>query len=470
MPDNENRKIGVYWDFENIHAVLCDSHYHQPNWYGGYTIKKYPDGEPIINEMGDTVRHYNRWKHQEEIINITAIMDYIGSLGTISINKAYSNWSNFASYSASLNKYSFDLIQLFSKGSNAKNGADIRMAIDIIEDMNRYSHLDTIVIIGCDSDYLSIGQKIHQAGKVLIGIGVKDRTNVNWIHACNEFRYYSSLLKMTGAEKEDEEEEISVDEIEHARNLVTKSIKSISTLVERDYLTGSELKNKMLQLDPSFNHTNYDCDKFVDFLYKFPELLSVDSLAHGDIRVIPNISSKKSNIMIKDETRIRVMNNYATALLKGGIKMVHPKILRKSVNLAFHNILIDRNFHRLDDFTINLLEMTEANSVIYSSGLNVKKEDISEVVNLLLSAGIIYHEKFYDDDGNVTINIKIKENMYSVKHIFNLIYSKIITTIINYYNDKIDFEALYEFLYGDTQYYSEEFHNILDKLGLDFEK
>ena len=60
--------------------------------------------------------------------------------------------------------------------------------------------------------------------------------------------------------------------------------------------------------------------------------------------------------------------------------------------------------------------------------------------------------------------------MYSVKHIFNLIYSEIISTIMDYYNDEIDFEALYEFLYGDTQYYSEEYHNILDKIGLDFEK
>ena len=123
-----------------------------------------------------------------------SIMEFIAALGLVNINKAYADWSSFYKYSPSLQEFSIDLVQLFPRGRHGKNGSDIRMSIDVIEDLSLHQHLDTIVVIGGDSDYIAIAQKVRQRGKTIIGIGVKETTNQYWIKSCNEFKFYSGIL------------------------------------------------------------------------------------------------------------------------------------------------------------------------------------------------------------------------------------------------------------------------------------
>ena len=124
-----------------------------------------------------------------EVITINSIMEYVAGLGDVNINKAYANWTYLYPYSFDLQNHAIDLIQLFPRGRNGKNGADIRMAIEIIEDMTLNTHIDTIVAVGGDSDYISIAQKVRQKGRHIIGIGAKETTNQYWIKSCNEFSY-----------------------------------------------------------------------------------------------------------------------------------------------------------------------------------------------------------------------------------------------------------------------------------------
>ena len=63
--------LAVYWDFENIHASLCNLEFGN-NWY----IK-------------------NRTSEQPQVIAIDSIMEFIAALGLVNINKAYADWSSF---------------------------------------------------------------------------------------------------------------------------------------------------------------------------------------------------------------------------------------------------------------------------------------------------------------------------------------------------------------------------------------
>ena len=165
--------VALYWDFENLHASLSEARLGE----GSYNK---PDG---------------RFKAQEPLIEVQSIIDLAATLGPVAINRAYCNWQFFGRYREALMQGSVELIQLFPPGASAKNGADIRLCLDAFEDMGRFEHIGTIVIVGGDSDFMPLAQKIKAAGRTLIGVGDRKSTNVHWAKSCHAFHYYESLAE-----------------------------------------------------------------------------------------------------------------------------------------------------------------------------------------------------------------------------------------------------------------------------------
>jgi uncharacterized LabA/DUF88 family protein len=84
-------------------------------------------------------------------------------------------------------------VQLFPPGGTAKNGADIRLSLDAMEDLARFPHLGTVVIVGGDSDFMPLAQKIRAAGRRVVGVGDRRSTSRHWAASCHAFRYYETL-------------------------------------------------------------------------------------------------------------------------------------------------------------------------------------------------------------------------------------------------------------------------------------
>jgi hypothetical protein len=162
--------LAIYWDFENIHASLGNLRHDDKNWYR---------------------RH--RGEAQPEIVQIEVVMEYAASIGDVNINRAYGNWITFANYAANLQRHAIDLVQLFDRGPHGKNGADIRLAIDVIDDVLRHDQIGTVLVVGGDSDYIAIAQRVRARGLRVVGIGVDGATNPYWIHSCTEFKLYDVL-------------------------------------------------------------------------------------------------------------------------------------------------------------------------------------------------------------------------------------------------------------------------------------
>ena len=81
-----------------------------------------------------------------------------------------------------------------------KNSADIRMALDALTDVYTHPHLTHVVIVSSDSDFISLSQKIKQAGRFVAGIGMSGFSNRFWISSCNEFKFYQNLATPAVAE------------------------------------------------------------------------------------------------------------------------------------------------------------------------------------------------------------------------------------------------------------------------------
>ena len=81
-----------------------------------------------------------------------------------------------AAYKHQLTDRAVDLVQLFAT-SGTKNGADIRLAIDAVEDLLRHSDITHVVIVGGDSDYIPLAQRCKRMGRFVVGIGVASSTS-----------------------------------------------------------------------------------------------------------------------------------------------------------------------------------------------------------------------------------------------------------------------------------------------------
>lgn len=167
--------VALYWDFENLHAGLCEE-----------------------QDPGAYARPDNRFKVQEPLVDVQAVVDLAASLGPIVIHRAYCNWQFFGRYRDVLLQNAIDLVQLFPPGGSAKNGADIRLGLDAMEDLARFPHVATVVVVSGDSDFTPLAQKVRAAGRQVVGVGTRQATNRHWASACHAFHYYDALAKSAG--------------------------------------------------------------------------------------------------------------------------------------------------------------------------------------------------------------------------------------------------------------------------------
>ena len=128
-------------------------------------------------------------------VDVGAIIDFASSFGTLVLTKAYADWSAEvnAGYRGQLVGRAVDLVQLFPAAAYGKNGADIRLAVDAVEDMFRLPDLTHVVIVAGDSDYIALAQRCKRLGRYVVGIGVAGSTSRSLTAACDEFVSYDAL-------------------------------------------------------------------------------------------------------------------------------------------------------------------------------------------------------------------------------------------------------------------------------------
>ena len=188
MPNTQNGRVAVYLDFDNI--VL--------SWYdrvhGRNSFAR--DRQRIADDPTDTEIAA---RLQAAVVDVGAIIDYASSFGTLVLTRAYADWSApmNAVYRSQLVARAVDLVQLFPAAAYAKNGADIRLAVDAVEDMFRLDDLSHVVIVAGDSDYVPLAQRCKRLGRYVVGIGVAGSTAKALTAACDEFASYDSLPAVT---------------------------------------------------------------------------------------------------------------------------------------------------------------------------------------------------------------------------------------------------------------------------------
>ncbi|HTT53429.1 MAG TPA: NYN domain-containing protein [Streptosporangiaceae bacterium] len=297
MNDAGVTRVAVYIDFDNI--VI--SRYEQVHGRGQFQRDKVRGfsgaDKPADPDLADKVRRAT--------VDIGAVIDFASSFGTLVLTRAYADWSApvNADYRGQLVSRAVDLVQLFPAAAYAKNGADIRLAVDAVEDMFRLPDLTHVVIVAGDSDYIPLAQRCRRLGRYVVGVGVAGSTSRALAAACDELVTYDALPGIepidgpqppddpaaapeTAAEEPaatsttrgsrrarrpaatviDEADADAEDPQEAATRLLERALRLGQEKDDADWLHSSAVKNQMRRMDPSFSERALGYRSFSDFV------------------------------------------------------------------------------------------------------------------------------------------------------------------------------------------------------------
>lgn len=180
----QNGRVAVYLDFDNIVLSWYDRVHGRNSFSRDRQRIAEGDRDPEITA-----------RLEAAVVDVGAIIDYASSFGTLVLTRAYADWSApmNAEYRSQLVARAVDLVQLFPAAAYAKNGADIRLAVDAVEDMFRLEDLTHVIIVAGDSDYVPLAQRCKRLGRYVVGVGVAGSTAKSLAAACDEFTSYDSL-------------------------------------------------------------------------------------------------------------------------------------------------------------------------------------------------------------------------------------------------------------------------------------
>jgi uncharacterized LabA/DUF88 family protein len=203
-----------------------------------------------------------------EHFDVGTILEALKERGEVVTKIAYADWTRAGEYSRHLTQHAIRLVQRNLTPGGDKNGADINLALDALEMAFTHPHINAYVIVGGDSDFISLVEKLKQYDKQVFVVGGRSFTSHVMQRNCHEFIAYENL---GGGRRSDRGGRPSStggtpSAIEQAMPLVRRALKVLSDREVTPQL--GLLKSTLLQLDSTFSERNYGVSSFRDFAQK----------------------------------------------------------------------------------------------------------------------------------------------------------------------------------------------------------
>src|SRR5262249_6822685 len=204
-----------------------------------------------------------------EHFDVGVILDAIKERGEVVTKIAYADWTRAGEYSRTLTQHAIRLVQRNLTPGGDKNGADINLALDALEMAFTHPHINAYVIVGGDSDFLSLVEKLKQYDKKVFVVGGRAFTSVILQRNCHEFIAYENLGRKPAVRGGRPPLATAAAPIAQAFPIVRRALKILSDR-EVSPQTGL-LKSTLLQLDSTFSERNYGASSFLDFVEKLAQ-------------------------------------------------------------------------------------------------------------------------------------------------------------------------------------------------------
>jgi len=200
--------------------------------------------------------------------DIGVVLEALRERGDVVSKIAYGDWTRAGDYSRSLTQHATKLLQRNLTPGGDKNGADINLALDALEMAFTHPHINAYVIVGGDSDFITLVEKLKQYDKQIFVVGGRAFTSVVMQRNCHEFIAYENLLgsRRGSSDRGRQTGPIAQTPIEQVVPLVRRALKILSDREVSPQL--GLLKSTLLQLDSTFSERTYGAGSFRDFAQK----------------------------------------------------------------------------------------------------------------------------------------------------------------------------------------------------------
>ena len=206
-----------------------------------------------------------------EHFDVGTILEALKERGEVVTKIAYADWTRAGEYSRALTQHAIRLVQRNLTPGGDKNGADINLALDALEMAFTHPHINAYVIVGGDSDFLSLVEKLKQYDKKVFVIGGRAFTSIILQRNCHEFIAYENLVRKPAVARggRPPAPTMASSPLAQAFPIVRRALKILADR-EVSPQTGL-LKSTLLQLDSTFSERNYGASSFLDFAEKLAQ-------------------------------------------------------------------------------------------------------------------------------------------------------------------------------------------------------
>jgi uncharacterized LabA/DUF88 family protein len=212
--------------------------------------------------------------------DIGVVLEALKERGEVVSKIAYGDWTRAGDYSRSLTQHATKLVQRNLTPGGDKNGADINLALDALEMAFTHTHINAYVIVGGDSDFITLVEKLKQYDKQIFVVGGRAFTSVVMQRNCHEFIAYENLVgSRRGADRRQQGPAAGQAPIDQVVPLVRRALKVLSDREVSPQL--GLLKSTLLQLDSTFSERTYGVGSFRDFAQKLANAGHVRLREHG---------------------------------------------------------------------------------------------------------------------------------------------------------------------------------------------
>ena len=234
-----------------------------------------------------------------QTFDIGAVLEAIKERGEVITKVAYGDWKRSGEHGRAMAQHAVRMVQRVMTPGGDKNGADINLALDALEMAFTHAHINAFVVVGGDSDFITLVEKLKQYDRKVFVVGGRAFTSQVMQKNCTEFIAYENVVPERSrpqrpARGERPRESAGTQSIEQAVPLITRALK---VLVDREVSPQlGLLKSTLLQLDSSFSERDYGVSTFREFAEKLSErgLVSLKQQGRSTLVELPDAATPSS--------------------------------------------------------------------------------------------------------------------------------------------------------------------------------
>lgn len=207
--------------------------------------------------------------------DVSVVLEALKERGEVVSKTAYGDWSRAGDYGREMTQHAVHMVQRNVTPRGDKNGADINLALDALEMAFTRNHINAFAIVGGDSDFIALVEKLKQYAKRVFVVGGRQFTSGILQRNCHEFIAYENLLQAATGGDASRTARVarsagrSSSGIKPLASALPNVQRALKILAEREVAPQlGLLKSTMLQLDPTFTERDYGAGSFLEFIQK----------------------------------------------------------------------------------------------------------------------------------------------------------------------------------------------------------